>query len=864
MNISIFTSVWRLALSLLLFIPFTKAGEIILPAPAMERDGIVSVVYRMNSQATGKGELTIRWTDVHGRAVEDRKLPVVLADEMEIRFELDMRRAAAMRNELEVRFVFDGTDKKGRPDHREDMQKVSFVAKPPYRQWWDYIILMWQNYSRKDFELLKTMGIDSGQYNGKNVKPPDFLLSNDLRWYAENIATDFYSEYHRWRPDRIQNWSYLQAKELYKKDRTSKEAFKRHPSLSDPVWVKRIHDRLVESARNHSPYRPVFYSLGDESGVADLASYWDFDFSDHSLAEMRRWLKERYGTLPALNKQWGTDFASWDRVVPDTTDEAMKRTDGNYSAWSDHKEWMDVSFSRALKMGADAVRSVDPDAYVGIGGAQMPGWGGYDYSKIVQAVSALEPYDIGNNIEIIRSLNPELAVVTVAFARGPWEKHRVWYELLHGNRGLLIWDDKNEFVTKEGTPGERGLEVKPYYLELKRGIASLLMNSERRADPIAIHYSQPSMRTEWMLAQRPKGEAWVNRGSATERLDSEFMRLRETWCRLIEDLALQYNFVSYAQVEEGELIRKGYRVLVLPRSTSLSESEAREIRSFVEQGGVVIADGEPGSYDAHSRKLAQSSLADLLPPKGGGIHSEKGSGKGKLVLLNHTAINYHQQRLVGKEGAIHQWANRMISDAGVQAPFKVTGGSGQPVVGVETHRFVNGGVTIVGVHSNPQLRVNELGPPEFKSNERFEKPQNVKLALPSEMQVYELRTGKHLGRLQSVDIALDPYEPVLYDLSALPLPELRVVGPATVKRGANARIGISVANPSLASMHVMHVEVVNPWGDVVPHYSGNLLAPHGSAGKLIPIATNDPAGKWQVRVRDVISGQTKTVAFDVK
>ncbi len=344
MNISISSSVRRVALSLLLFVPFIQAGEIILPAPAMERDGIVSVVYRMNPQATGKGELAIRWTDVHGRVVEDRKLPVVLADETEVRFALDMSRATGMRNELEVRFVFDGTDQKGRPDHREDTQKVSFVAKPPYRQWWDYIILMWQNYSRKDFELLKTMGIDSGQYNGKNAKPPDFLLSNDLRWYAENIATDFYSEYHRWRPDRIQNWSYLQAKELYKKDRTSKEAFKRHPSLSDPVWVKRIQDRLVESARDHSPYRPVFYSLGDESGVADLASYWDFDFSDHSLSEMRLWLKERYGTLPALNKQWGTDFTSWDRVVPDATDEAMKRTDGNYSAWSDHKEWMDVCF----------------------------------------------------------------------------------------------------------------------------------------------------------------------------------------------------------------------------------------------------------------------------------------------------------------------------------------------------------------------------------------------------------------------------------------------------------------------------------------------------------------------------------------
>src|SRR6266852_4976101 len=57
-------------------------------------------------------------------------------------------------------------------------------------------------------------------------------------------------------------------------------------------------------------------------------------------------------------------------------------------------------------------------------------------------------------------------VVTTSFARGPWEKHRVWYELLHGNRGLIIWDDKSAFVGHDNIVGERGREVAPYYKEL--------------------------------------------------------------------------------------------------------------------------------------------------------------------------------------------------------------------------------------------------------------------------------------------------------------------------------------------------------------------------------------------------------------
>src|SRR5947209_3034171 len=189
----------------------------------------------------------------------------------------------------------------------------------------------------------------------------------------------------------------------------------------------------------------------------------------------------------------------------------------------------------------------------------MRGWGGSECWRIGEYLNAIEPYDIGNNIEILRSLNPGMVVLTTSFARGPWEKHRVWYEMLHGNRGLIIWDDKAAFVGADNAAGERGREVAPYYNELRAGVGALLINSERVADAVAIHYSQPSMRIEWMLAQRPKGESWVTRNSSTEYRDSPFLRLRESWCRLIEDHGLQYNFVSYRQVEQGELLRRGYR-----------------------------------------------------------------------------------------------------------------------------------------------------------------------------------------------------------------------------------------------------------------------------------------------------------------
>lgn len=828
-------------------------GEIILPSNALERDRPVAAIYRTNARATGKGEIALRWTDVFGRVVEDRKVPFELTDETDVGFTLDLRRAVAMKNELAVHFSFEGVNKKNAPDHREEDARISFVARPPGRTWWDYTIVMWQHYPAELLPGLKKLGINAGQWVGRNRNLPEFLLSHDLRWYAENISTDFYSEYHRWYPDRPVNWAFLQAKELYKRDPSSKESFKRHPSLSDPAWLDKIRNRLIEAARVHSPYRPVFYSLGDEPGIADLAAYWDFDFSDHSLGGMREWLKQRYGTLAALNREWGTEFSSWDLVMPMTTNEIMKRPGDNFAPWADHKDWMDESFSRALKMGTDAVHSVDPDAYVGLGGGQMPGWGGYDYSRIAQSLTAIEPYDIGNNIEIIRSLNPRMAVVTTGFARGPKEKHRVWYELLHGNRGLIIWDEKFEYVSKDGTTGPRGQEAEPYYTQLRSGIASLIMASARQSDPIAIHYSQASMRTEWMLAQRPKGEAWASRSSSSERRDSEFLRLRESFCRLIEDLGLQYNFVAYDQIEQGELLKRGYRVLILPRSSSLSAAEAKAIREFVEQGGTLLAEGEPGTFDEHSRRLEKSRLGDLAASP----------GRGRVVTLSGDVLSYHQNRLVGKEGPAHKLMGKLLSEASVRPALAVTDDTGHAAVGVETHTFHNGGVTIVALLTNPQLRVDELGPPEFRSNERFEKPRTVKLSLPSELYIYDLRRASRLGKKKDLAVQLDPYEPAIFAAWPAAAPELVVLAPARLRRGETAQIGIRFAPATPAATHLLHIEVIDPSGKAMPHYSGNLLAPHGRTAKPLPIAVNDPAGKWEIRIKDLLSGQTQTSTLEV-
>jgi hypothetical protein len=839
------------------------SGELVLRSPVLERDGITEVVYRLDHQVTGKGEVSVHWTDSLGRIVEDRTFPVELTDEDQFSFPLDVRRAIAMKNALSVHLSLDGTNKKGEPEHKDEESSASFVARPSGSEWRDYMIVMWQNYPANFQPALEKLGVNAGEYKYKSHSLPDFLIDNNVRWYSEGIGTDFYSTYHQWRSDRPYNWDLLQAKELYKRNPSSKEAFKRHPSFWDPEWRAKIHDRLVEDARKNSPYRPLFYSLADEAGIADLAAFWDFDFSDQSLAPMRTWLRERYSTLANLNTEWGTKFASWDLVTPMTTHEAMQQKDDNFASWADFKEWMDISFADALKLGTDAVHEVDKDAYVGIGGGQMPSWGGYDYSRIAKAITAIEPYDIGGSVEIIRSLNPDMPMLSTGFANGDWEQQRVWYELLHGHRGLIIWDDKHEYLDEHGKPEPRGEQAAKYYNEIRDGIGALIINSRPVTDSIAIHYSQPSMRTEWMLARRPEGDAWLTRSAKTERTDNNFMRLRESWCKLIEDQGLQYKFVAYNDLANGRLLRGGYRVLVLPQSSALSQEEADAIHEFVAQGGIAIADGEPGGFDEHSRRLPQSAVADLF----GGPHDKavtvREFGSGKTIFLKADTLGYLQSRLVKKEGPVDSLVGNLLRANGIHPEFAVTDASGRPVVGVETHIFENGGVRLITLLSNPQSRVDELGPTDFRSNQRFESPVTVNVALPEPMYLYNVRQCKSLGEKRQITITLNPYEPAVFAATAEPLPELRIGSPEQAKRGSTVHINIDFAQTS-AALHVVRVDVVNPAGERVLYYSENVFAQEGHAAKILPLAYNDPAGTWTVRIHDLLSGQQKIVKMNVK
>ena len=184
------------------------------------------------------------------------------------------------------------------------------------------------------------------------------------------------------------------------------------------------------------------------------------------------------------------------------------------------------------------------------------------------------------------------------------------------------------------------------------------------------------------------------------------------------------------------------------------------------------------------------------------------------------------------------------------------------MVGVESHIFRNGGLTLITLLSSPLQRVDELGPPDFKSNKRFERSVPVRISLPAAAYVYNVRTGEVLGQKKMLEVTVTPYEPVILVSSPSPLPPLSVSAVAAAKLGSGVTLGIAFEGTP-AETHVVHIDVLDPKGVRMLQYRAIFWLSTAEVAKHIPIALNDPSGQWTVKIHDVLSGQTETRTIDI-
>ena len=698
--------------------------------------------------------------------------------------------------------------------------------------------------------------------------------------------------------------AYLKQKEMYYKTK-DKSYLIRRPCLNDPEYRNEVKEYVIKRVNDYMKYSPMAYFLGDECSLTCYGDAFDLCWSPYCLAKFRSWLKQVYGSLDKLNEEWNTNFKSWDEVIPMTTEEAQAH--GDYAPWADHRTFMEITFTDIFRFIKEIIMNLDPQAIVGITGTQAPyPHNGCDWWRLDKVLDWLEIYSVGGQEELHRSFSNSTIIcgATGYGAYGPKLKDQIWRRLFHNHRGALVF-----WVYSEIDPDLKfnpsGRDLSEVFNEIERGIGKAIMSAKREHDGIAIHYSMASAHGAWI--QDGKITKDLGYSTWTSKEFKTFMNDRDGWNMLLEHLGFQYNYISTEQIENGILRSGEYRVLILPYSIALSPKEVEEIKNFVKNGGILIADAKIGLMDDHCKyierlnwipirgalddifgikrtnqtsreagyiDIIKKSYDNFTAPIEGlpifpvepniepttGIALAKGKevpaiiinkyGKGVAVYLNFWIANYVElgskiakERVLLLMDSLFKWLN-------VRPKIELFNTDGSRYYGGEVVRYSSGSIEYVALFVNPDTN----------------KPVKLIVDLGGTHHVYNVREKKYLGFTSNVTIVVDPGEPTILALLPYKVEDIEVkIVNKTLILGSVATLDAKIiVTNGTAKGHTLRFEVYGPDGKERLFYSKNVyLDDSDSAEFSIPFAFNDPKGEWTIKVIDIASGYTKVIKVNI-
>ena len=711
---------------------------------------------------------------------------------------------------------------------------------------------------------------------------------------------------------------YLTKKELYKRT-GDKKFLRRTPSFNDTAFLKSLADIVRASARNKARYNMDYYFVGDEGSLTSYGDAVDYDWDPHALEEFRVWLKQQYGDLTALNKEWRSNFSEWSAVVPHTTQEA--RTSRNFAPWADHRTFMEFTFARAYQIARDAAIEGDPDAHIAVSGTQATNaYNGADWSQLDRVIDDFLSYDGGNQWDMHRSFAKPDAMVgfwTGYGSRGLAVQNAIWtaaiHNVLHPN---IFW--MYSFLNPDLTYSASARDMGRAFSSLRfEGVGKLLMESKRQQDGIAVYYSMPSIHAATILGYHQRSSDDDDEVADKARLS--FAANRDGWVRTIKDLGLQFDFVSSEHVARNRLSNEKYKVLILPLSFALGEDEIKNIEAFVAQGGVVVADAAPGWMDEHcawrqgdslnklfgiaagpaekreiknsvgtvritdegvrwglsTKDLSTLSAAEpnlktfggmaLLNIAGSDAMITHNLGKGWTVYLNTALDQYPKQRAEKFGGSSYRTlARSILARAGVRPTIEVLTPDGRAVTQAQIARYLFSDSEILTVVKENVAVAGIAGQDGVTtyndSSLGHVAKQALTIKLPKKFYVADVRTGKQIGYTDLIQTSTLIGDALVFGLSSGPS-TVKISGPTSAARGEHVPFAITSVKPQRT---LIRCHVFAPDGTQLPIYSTNVLLDNGMSSFVLPFSLNDATGRYTLRITDIVTGATSETTIMLK
>lgn len=383
-----------------------------------------------------------------------------------------------------------------------------------------------------------------------------------------------------------------------------------------------------ETARVASEYDSFYgWDLWSEPHIInwaniDYVANAQFCYCPSTQARFREWLRDKYGSIGALNTAWHRSFQEWEDVSPPRFSTILSYTD--YIDW---KTFIYEKLAEDLRMRYDAVRESDPDHVITSHAA---------VSSIIisphMGVGATDDFLMSESVDFYGvSLYPKhnhpdrhwpawRVMNMMDFARSANRNNEGWYvgelQAGKGTIGLIVSDpvtpgDHRVWIWSAIAKGARGINIYAWY-PMSSGYESGgygLVNQDgsltKRAMEAGYLASLVDRHQQLFLDSKPvPAEVAIVYnplsqmvGGAQRRSDHPMAHHNSLigYYRVFAENNIPVDFIHRKELESGDLSQ--YKLVVLPWSMMLTQEAADGLKQFVADGGHAVGEARIGWND---------------------------------------------------------------------------------------------------------------------------------------------------------------------------------------------------------------------------------------------------------------------------
>jgi len=372
--------------------------------------------------------------------------------------------------------------------------------------------------------------------------------------------------------------------------------------ISDPDYRRLVHQLAVEMLKRYAR-NPAVVAVGYDNEVGSSP----MSYSEGDRARFVDWLKQKYGSIAALNQAWATQ--RWSRRINDWDQVYLPYGNGpgpNERNLDLHRFWSDVTIDDLKDL--DSVRRQYAPNLAAVSNLWPNAWNkGFDYPRSWEQYSTYgaqgfypgDPSGAAFEAMMNRS-GHQTPVWFNEFTAGGGGyygtpgRSRMWayFGLLYYTQTFLAWtfnshiggEEQSLFglVDHDSRPSWKVGEFAKIASEFRK---LQTMGFPRYRQPqVAIHYSY---QTAW-ITNPPPGQNTMKQ-YFTGNYDAE---AKEAFDPLFKDN------VDTAVIDIGHDTIDKYKLVILPSAYLMDEATISAVRNYVAGGGTVIMTGYSDKVDA--------------------------------------------------------------------------------------------------------------------------------------------------------------------------------------------------------------------------------------------------------------------------